>query len=122
MDTLIQIIKTEWTKKSRGNPGAALRNSVSDYYPISIPAGSGVSLQRVNYIESNDFGEPSITEPKELNKKQLREIRLELKKENESLVVKFWGTPIRPSYAKAKEIALLFKNSWVQIIGNARIP
>ncbi len=31
MKILIQKIKTEWTKKSRGNPGATRRNRVLEY-------------------------------------------------------------------------------------------
>ena len=122
MDTLIQIIKTEWTKKSRGNPGATLRNSVSNYYPVSIPSVSGITLQQVNYFESNDFKEPHLKEEKAINDNQLRQIRLELNEESNALKVMFWGTPIRQSYGKAKTIASLPINSWLQIIGNARIP
>lgn len=121
MDTIIQIVKTEWTKKSRGYPGAALRNAVPDVLPLIIPTVNGVTLQQATYSEQRQFKEPRITEPKLINCDQARELRLELGERSESLEVKFWGTPIRPSYGKAKPIATLAVNSWLQIIGNARI-
>jgi len=122
MDILIQIIETKWTKKSRGNPKATLRNSVPNNFDLYTTKIKGISLQKVFYFESNDFKKPYIEKPKEINENQLREIRLELIEKNNFLEIKFWGTPIRPSYIKAKSIAFLQQNSWFQIIGNARIP
>lgn len=122
MDTLIQVIKTEWTKKSRGSPGSTLRNSVPIHHPFIAHHTSGILLQKVNYYESDDFKEPYSKLISNINSNQLRDIRLELIEEDKTLKVKFWGTPIRPSYGKSKAMASLTNNSWLQIVGNVRVP
>ncbi len=121
MDIIIQLIQTEWTKRSRGNPGATLRNSVPDTLPLVVPTVNNISLQQVLYSERQRFIEPRISESKGIDSDQLRKLRLELEACSETLEVKFWGTLMRPSYSKAKSIATLSKNRWLQIIGNARI-
>lgn len=71
----------------------------------------GISLKKVTYAERRHFKEPSVTEPEPISRNRLREIRLGLEECSEVLEVRFWGSPIRPSFGRAKSIAKLYKNS-----------
>lgn len=122
MTVIVQVIKVTWTKKSRGNPGASLRNSVSERYPFNFEVGDKpVYLQEIAYSEFDDFSNPIEKGFRSVNDNQLREIGLEFLQENDILKVKFWGVPIKRQYSLLKNIGDLEKNNWLKIIGNVRV-
>lgn len=51
VDVVAQRVRTTWTKRSRGGPGAAARNRV----PIAFPLPAGVELHDVQVDESAGF-------------------------------------------------------------------
>jgi hypothetical protein len=53
MDVVVQRVRTTWTKKSRGAPGAALRNAVPDAF--ELPPGPPPLFQDVSVREWEGF-------------------------------------------------------------------
>ncbi|TQV73897.1 hypothetical protein FLL45_13615 [Aliikangiella marina] len=73
---IIQEIVSRWTKKSRGAPGAAIRNSVPEFLVVSVPNSKMESdswiYQREIFDEFKNFKEPfkqiNVLRPFKLNK------------------------------------------------------
>ncbi|MEU8749721.1 hypothetical protein AB0C88_04475 [Streptomyces chartreusis] len=57
MDVVVQRIRTSWTKKSRGGPGAARRNAAPTAF--SLPPRLNAALHEVAMQESDSF-EPHV--------------------------------------------------------------
>ncbi|MFB7331254.1 hypothetical protein ACFC00_06370 [Streptomyces adustus] len=53
MDVVVQRVRTSWTKKSRGGPGAARRNAAPTAF--SLPPGLSTALHEVTMRESDSF-------------------------------------------------------------------
>ncbi|MER5790840.1 hypothetical protein [Streptomyces sp. NPDC001980] len=53
MDAVVQRVRTSWTKKSRGGPGAARRNAAPTAF--SLPPGLSAALHEVAMQESDSF-------------------------------------------------------------------
>lgn len=121
MTTIIQVIETQWTKRSRSAPRATLRNSVPENYLLGLyELDDDVYTQRISYAEINEFSEPYITDLKRINENQQREMKLELKEIGDRLDVFCSGIPLRDDYPKAKKIGVLSNNTWLKIVGNVR--
>ena len=118
MAVLIQRIETYWTKSSRGQPRATVRNSVPETYFIqNLPKENGVNYIQVRYSEHDDFQEPTITCWKLINENQQREISLDFKLiEPNVLLVSKW---VKNGFLK--KIGELKEGSWLKIVSNERV-
>ena len=117
MAIYIQKIKTNWTKKSRGNPGATLRNGVPEKLPvIAIDKSNSVLLQEITFNEGG-FDRPSENKISEINETQIRQHRLDFNHSNSDLEIGFWT-----ENQIKKKVGLLKFNSWYQVKTNRRFP
>ena len=117
MGIFIQKIETNWTKKSRGNPGSTLRNAVPEKLPIkNIENADTPVLQYIIYNEGS-FDKPSKNKIYQINDNSIRQHGLDFKYVDEGLEVGFWGRN-----KKFKKIGILKYNTWCQIKTNSRHP
>lgn len=118
MAVLIQRIETYWTKSSRGQPRATVRNSVPETYMIeNLPKENGVNYIQVRYSEHDDFQEPSITSWILINENQQREIGLDFKLiESNVLLVSRWK-----KNGFLKKVGELTQGSWLKLVSNERV-
>lgn len=117
MAIYIQKIKTNWTKSSRGNPGATLRNKVPEKLPIVAKEFSdSVFLQQIVF-EEGAFTKPNRKGISIVNETQIREHRLEFNPCDNGLEVGFWT-----ENNIKKKVGLLRFNSWCQVKTNKRFP
>lgn len=117
MAIYIQKIQTNWTKLSRGYPGASARNQVPEKLPLKIDdVSNSVFLQEILYREGG-FDKPHTHKVSKINTFQIRQQRLELDDTANGLAIKFWTEDqIR------KNIGTLAANTWCQIKTNRRYP
>lgn len=59
METVVQWVRTSWTKQSRGGLGAARRNATPTAFPL--PPGSPPFMHEVRMREAEDFQPRSVT-------------------------------------------------------------
>ena len=117
MAIYIQKITTNWTKKSRGNPGSTLRNRVPEKLPIkATDSVNSVILQEIIFNEGG-FNKPSKNKISEINETQIREHRLDFNYSDIDLEIGFWT-----ENQIIKNVGLLKFNSWCQIKTNRRFP
>lgn len=129
MAIYIQKIQSIWTKDSRGNPGASLRNSIPEKLPIKgTSARKGMHIEEVVYREYASFQKPQSKPPQKINQSQLRELGLSFKKVEETLLVGFWKQTNNSDMAAFGEDCILKKagalsyNNWCQLKTNRRYP
>ena len=121
MNIIIQHIETQWTKKSRGNPAATLRNSIPESFSFNgVPSHKGVQLQKINYSETDNFAEPKISDFKAINDNQLRALGLELEESDGKALVRLWGTPWRGSPGISSKVGVIPDGKWLRVITNER--
>lgn len=118
MSVLIQRIETYWTKRSRGQPRATVRNSVPETYLIeNLPKENGINYIQVKYSEHNNFQAPSIISWKLINENQQREIGLDFKFIDPNiLLVSRWG-----ENGFLKKVGELTQGNWLRIVSNERV-
>ena len=115
MAIYIQKIKTNWTKKSRGNPGSTLRNGVPEKLPIkTTDLSDTVVLQEIIFNEGG-FDKPSKNKILEINETQIREHRLDFNYSDVGLEIGFWN-----ENQIKKKVGVLKFNSWCQLKTNRR--
>ncbi|MCF6441878.1 hypothetical protein L1077_20790 [Pseudoalteromonas luteoviolacea] len=118
MDTIIQHIETYWTKKSRGNPRATVRNSVPEKYPLmGAPGTRGVFLYKVKYSEYSNFSDPVVSGFRCINDNQQRQLGFKLEVLNGELLVSKWE-----KRGRVKHFCALKPNTWIKIVTNERTP
>lgn len=118
MTVLIQHIETYWTKISRGQPQAALRNAVPETYSVDdVPDKNGVFYLHIQYSENNSFQKPSVTAWRVINENQQRQIGLHLRLiEPNKLLVSKW---MKNGFLK--KVGELTPGSWLKIVSNERV-
>lgn len=118
MTVLIQRIETYWTKSSRGQPRATVRNTVPEKYLIdNLPEKNGVYYLQVRYSEHDNFQKSSVTSWRVINENQQREIGLDLKYiEPNVLLVSKW---VKSGFLK--KVGELTQDSWLKIVSNERV-
>lgn len=116
MITIIQTIRTDWTKRSRGQPQATLRNQVPDRLPLDLPdKEEGVWLSEIRFHEFSAFQNPRKKAFKSLNEQQLRDLQLQATIEEGNLHLTSW---IRDRHGK--RLPPIPPNNWGQILNNER--
>ena len=123
MGIIIHAIKVIWTKESRGEPGASIRNRIPELLSFAeLPDSDSIYLQETIFSEYKDFKNPLRKAPKLINEKQLKESDLEIEiRDNElSLTSCLSSSWIKSSYPK--KLGNLSYNNWCQIKSNDRIP
>lgn len=122
---LIQFITVQWSKASRGAPGAALRNAVAETFPLSfeiLSGNPGVHLQNIRLSESQQFQDPVTSLQTHLNTAGLSKLNLHIEKANSQCRIFYWGDIKRPIYPKIKHAFSLLPGEYGQIISNGRDP
>ncbi|KZN65478.1 hypothetical protein [Pseudoalteromonas luteoviolacea] len=116
MNTIVQHIETFWTKESRGNPGATVRNSVPDSFPVGNATEiHGVLLVEVKYSECANFKNPVVSDFRSINDNQQRQLGFKFEDLDSELVVSKW------SYSgHLKKVGILKPGSWLRLIENER--
>jgi hypothetical protein len=122
MQTFIQVIETFWTKRSRGNPGASLRNQVPEKYPFPrvVPSES-VLFQRVSYSEYSSFSKARVAPVQMLSAHDSRMWRIEVEQDEASAKILFYGVPASEMGGRPINVSELLPNSWMRIVGNRRV-
>lgn len=82
----VQIIRTIWTKRSRGAPAATARARVPLWLPVAVAALRRGELTVVTY----DFGEPDFTQPSDF-KIEARELTNDLRFEQGAFSLRWNG-------------------------------
>ena len=117
MNTVIQHIETYWTKESRGNPGATIRNSVPDTFPIGSPPETlGVFLNEIKYSEYSNFKSPTVSDFRYINENQQRQLGFKFENSSGELLVSKWNYS-----GHLKTIGTLKPNSWLKVVTNERV-
>lgn len=129
MAIYIQKIQSIWTKESRGNPGASLRNSIPEQVPIKgIDTQKGIHLEELIYREYTAYKKPQSKPPQKINPSQLRELGLSFNKDEEKLHIGFWKQLSNSDMQESGEDYILKKagdlafNNWCQLKTNRRYP
>lgn len=121
MHTIIQLIETQWTKRSRGQPGAAVRNSVPEVVPF--PANTPVEtvlFQRLVYSEPG-FVQPVLASIAPLSPEDADKWRISVLQTDLSAEISFFGIPFTETSGRPTKVIRLDCNSWFQIVGNRRV-
>jgi hypothetical protein len=117
MGIFIQKIETNWTKKSRGNPGSTLRNRVPEKLPIRIFESSESALLQYMIFNEGSFEKPSKNKTYIINDNSIRQHGLDFKHVAGGLEVGLWTR-----HKNLQKIGVLKFNSWCQIKTNCRYP
>ncbi|MBU2714081.1 hypothetical protein [Zooshikella harenae] len=116
MNTIVQHIETYWTKQSRGNPGASVRNSVPETFTIEgAPEIQGVLLNEVKYSEYNNFSNPVVSDFHAINENQQRQLGFKFEELDGELLVSKWNHS-----GHLTKVGALKPNSWLKVITNER--
>ncbi len=121
MHLVVQIITVEWTKKSRGAPQSATRNSIPESLPIIGYSPADNAIQTITFTEFNSFKSPRNIWRNDLNDSQFREHGLSFEKDGADLNLGYWGSPFRVSRQSVKILGTLKHNSYFRICTNGRI-
>jgi hypothetical protein len=120
--TIIQIIETHWTKKSRGAPAASSRNAIPELLPIpdsilEYPAllHHTVFSERTNFLPDACSGLTCFLES------DSTKWRVCVVPAERGLEVQFLGTPFAQTTGRATDTIFLEENTWLQHVSNRRI-
>lgn len=117
MPIYLQKIETRWTKESRGNPGASLRNKVPEKLPfIDAEVTNKVVLHEITYHEVDSFQTGS-EKLRYINDIQVRQEGLAFEEINDALVIWYWSKT-----NNKKKLGTLPVNTWCQWKTNFRYP
>ncbi len=117
MNIYLQKIRTDWTKKSRGEPLASKRHQVPQLWPVQLTSTeSGMLLQEILFSETTGFQKPVKEASRTINNHQVRQLGLEFENEGDMLIVFQWKRDYR------KELTRLNQNQCFRLITNRRVP
>ncbi|MEE6311103.1 hypothetical protein V1634_30150 [Plantactinospora veratri] len=115
MDVTVQRIRTTWSKRSRGFPQAALRNSAPTAFPLpDLPDGPLPLLHEVVMREENDFV-PEVRSVHDLPPRHELNLRLMRDVLRVQLPASF-GAPVR----NHRPVVMLQHGEWVRWQTNNR--
>ncbi|MEM7372861.1 MAG: hypothetical protein AAF587_29840 [Bacteroidota bacterium] len=116
MTIIIQSIRTDWTKKSRGHPHATPRNRVPEKLDLDLPdREGGIWLSDIQFHEFSNFQHSKKKALKAINDQELRDRGIVIRCEGELLQLTSW---IRNRHGK--RLPLIPPNNWIQILSNER--
>lgn len=128
MTLMIQVVRTIWTKKSRGGQGAAKRNSVPEVVPfagdLSAPDGSH-AFHLIDFDEREDFS-PRETFSIKASAAVTGLGCVSLREKGEELEVTYGhrpevaGAPARARRFHAATVMTLPKGAWGRVAYNGR--
>ena len=122
MQTIIQIIETQWTKKSRGAPAASSRNAIPELLPIpDFDLEPPALLHHVVYSERTNFSSAACSGPACFSEHDSAKWRVCVVPSERGLEIRFFGTPFTQTTGRATDIIHLEANTWFQNIANRRI-
>lgn len=120
--TLIQLIETHWTKRSRGAPGAVARNAVPEIVRLpAITHSDLVLIQRAAFSEHDQFAHPATQDFAPFTPADSSQYHLEISHQDGAAKVRFFGTPYLTTSGRPASDALLMPDSWLRIIANVRL-
>ena len=121
MQTIIQVIETQWTKRSRGAPGAHKRSAVPNLFTVPyFELAESVVLQHVVFSEYEDF-EPAATEGiVSFSANDSTKWRICVHTSERGSEIQFFGMPFTHISGRPEYVGLLEANTWLQIVGNRR--
>jgi hypothetical protein len=122
MQTIIQLIETQWTKASRGHPGADARNRVPDFFPFpqNVPRGDAL-FQHVVYAERTSFLEAASAPVTVFSKAHSDTWRIDIARLETGIDISFFGVPSSGTSGRPVSVSRLANNAWLRIVGNRRI-
>jgi len=122
VQTIIQIIETQWTKKSRGAPAASARNAIPEVLPIP---DSGLAhpavLHHILFSEGTNFLAGACSGLACFSEHDSTKWRVRITPSGGELEIQFFGTPFTQTTGRATESILLEANTWLQMVANRRI-
>ncbi|HEY0686086.1 MAG TPA: hypothetical protein VGD45_27330 [Steroidobacter sp.] len=127
--TIVQCIATDWTKQSRGFPGAIKRNATPQALRLPLeerPQGCSFIEHEAGFWERRDFEDPhlSISFESLTPGRTLRYGGVHVVKEDNRLRVSWIYTPedvgMPPRPQKKKDVFELALNQWARVIYNGR--
>ena len=122
MQTIIQIIETQWTKKSRGAPAASSRNAIPEVLPIpDSDLEHPAVLHHVVFSEHTNFIPGACSRVTCFSEHDSTKWRICVTPSGRGLEIQFFGTPFAQTTGRATESILLEANTWLQIVANRRI-
>lgn len=128
--TVVQCIDTDWTKQSRGAPGANKRNAIPHALRLPLeqrpPGECSLIEHSSSFYESRGFEDPLLSVSFESIKlgQTIRYGAVHVQKEADRLRVSWIytpedaGAPLRPQ--KKKDVFELALNQWGRVIYNGR--
>ncbi len=120
----IQWVIVQWTKKSRGAPGATYRNAVPEGFPTELDQpldNNGRFIQQVNVYETSLFKTPYYDLQEGWTYNQLRDdIRLEFEQNSNQLQVHYWGIIGLAAYHRSKHVFNLNEGEYGRVVANKR--
>ncbi len=117
---VIQAVRVEWTKRSRGMPRAARRNAVPEAWSVQGAGDCAVLLQEVQFSEHDGFRTPYIRAVKDPDTEVLHAYGLELARTTGGVAVYFRGDPWRPQYPGPRKVFTLQDGEWARLVSNGR--
>lgn len=122
VQTIIQLIETQWTKKSRGAPAARLRNAIPEFLPIPDSSlANQVLFHHVVYSEHNDFLPGVHSKVSCFSESDSTTWRVCVCPSERGSEIQFFGTPFTQTSGRATDTVLLEVNTWLRIVANRRI-
>lgn len=122
MQIFIQIIETRWSKLSRGNPGATLRNQVPEIYRFPDSGASEKTVfQIVSYSERTSFAKADADPVLPLSAHDSKKWRIAVEPGDAFAKILFDGVPNSPSSGRPVNVSELPPHSWMRIVGNRRV-
>jgi hypothetical protein len=123
MPIIIQLIETSWTKRSRGNPGASIRNRVPELVEfLETPKSDPILLLVVKFTERNNFSTVTKVSIDNFTDQDAERWNIRIVQPHESPVeIAFFGGPSSEQTGKPVDVVHLQRDTWVQIMSNRRI-
>ena len=120
--TLIQLVETHWTKRSRGAPGAVARNAVPQVVRFpAVTRSEAVLIHRASFSEHGQFAHPAAQDFAVFTQADSSRYHLEVTHQDDAAKVQFFGVPNLPTSGRPIDDVLLAPDTWLQIIANVRL-
>ena len=122
MQTLIQLIETQWTKQSRGAPGSVARNAVPEVirFPETL-IPHPVLFQHAVFVEHQEFAPPAASEFVCFSADDSSKYRLTICHQDAVAEISLFGTPFTQTSGRPTNVVRLEPNTWLRIVGNRRV-
>lgn len=122
MKTLIQLIETHWTRRSRGAPEAAARNAVPELLRFpAVELAESVLLQQIAFHERDGFAPQPLPDFRVFAPNDATRHRLTVEHRGDVAELRYFGTSFtQKSPPHPTDVLRLEPGSWLRIVGNRR--